>query len=289
MQILSGHTKRVNDIAFSPDGTLLMSSANDDTVRIWDTRSGEGNILIRTPGWTRPVKFAPDGRHVLVRPGECGLEAWSLTDHKRVATLIPTSNASFPAGVAVAKGIALAVANQWIPRPFANIIYAWDTNTWARRVLYRTTENYSFSKLAFDPTGTKLATTVGVIDVTAGTHLLQTRFCGDSIAWSPCGRFIACAGYGPAISIHSAETGMHVATCQLERKHVQDFAFSSDGMALAVVSNEEMVRIWNTRDWSEREGFAWGIGQLKCLAFAPDGMRAACGGHRGEIVIWDWE
>jgi WD40 repeat protein len=289
MRILSGHTKRVNDLAFSPDGTLLVSSANDGTVRLWDTRTGEGDVLIRFHGVNDPVEFAPDGRHVLARPGGCELEAWSVAGRNRVATLIRATNGSFCAGLAVAAGAALAVANQWIPRPFANVLSAWDTTTWEPRVLYRTTDNSTLYGLAFDPTGTRLATAVGVIDVATGARVLAARFPGDSLAWSPCGRLIAGSGYGPKVWVRRAETGAHVTTLQLARKHVQDFAFSPDGAALAVVSNEEVVRIWDTRDWSERPGFAWEVGQLKCLAFAPDGMRAACGGHRGAIVVWDWE
>jgi WD40 repeat protein len=288
MQVLRGHTKRVNDIAFSPDGTLLVSSANDGTVRVWDARTGEGSVLIRSPGVNSPVAFTPDGRHVLVRPGGAGLEAWSVAERRRVATLI-RGGATSPGGIAVARGAALAVANQCIPRPFANVVYAWDTTTWERRLLFRTAENYEFSGLAFDPTDTRLATVVGVVDVATGALVLAARFPGSSLAWSPCGRFVASADYGPMVWVQLAETGAPVTALQLERKYIQDLAFSPDGAALAVVSNEETVRLWDTRDWAERRGFAWQVGQLKCLAFAPDGMRAACGGHRGAIVVWDWE
>ncbi|WP_239465531.1 WD40 repeat domain-containing protein [Gemmata sp. SH-PL17] len=76
---------------------------------------------------------------------------------------------------------------------------------------------------------------------------------------------------------------------KLDRKVIQDFAFSADGTRLAVVSNEEMVRVWDTRTWEEGPVLSWGIGKLKCLAFSPDGTRAACGGHRGAILVWDWQ
>ena len=34
--IQSSHSKPVNTIAFSPDGTWLASGSNDDTLRVWD-------------------------------------------------------------------------------------------------------------------------------------------------------------------------------------------------------------------------------------------------------------
>ncbi|VTR99678.1 (myosin heavy-chain) kinase : G-protein beta WD-40 repeats containing protein OS=Reticulomyxa filosa GN=RFI_22818 PE=4 SV=1: WD40: WD40: WD40: WD40: PD40 [Gemmata massiliana] len=57
-----GHTKRVDCIEFSPDGTRLASAANDGTVRVWDVASG-GQLRAFHPklGPLHWVTFAPDG------------------------------------------------------------------------------------------------------------------------------------------------------------------------------------------------------------------------------------
>ncbi len=40
-RILSGHTDLVISLAFSPDGSCLISGSMDKTIRLWDTKSGE--------------------------------------------------------------------------------------------------------------------------------------------------------------------------------------------------------------------------------------------------------
>src|SRR4030081_2996815 len=46
----SGHSRSVRSLAFSPDGLTLVSSSDDETVRLWDQKSGTQRQSIELPG-----------------------------------------------------------------------------------------------------------------------------------------------------------------------------------------------------------------------------------------------
>lgn len=57
---LRGHTSTVNALVFSPDSKRLVSGA-DETVRLWDTATGENILTLRLDNDLDSVGLSPDG------------------------------------------------------------------------------------------------------------------------------------------------------------------------------------------------------------------------------------
>ena len=64
---LWGHSSVVRNVAFSPDGTRVVSGSSDDTVIIWDAETGKpiGEPWEGHRDWVSSVAFSPDGKQVV--------------------------------------------------------------------------------------------------------------------------------------------------------------------------------------------------------------------------------
>jgi len=63
IRVFIGHTNEIFEVAFSPDGKRLATASNDDTIKIWDTATGQQLLTLKDHTdevWS--VAFSPDGR-----------------------------------------------------------------------------------------------------------------------------------------------------------------------------------------------------------------------------------
>ena len=82
----AGHSDRVTSVEFSPDGSLMATSSEDKTIKLWTyPQGGLSRTLVATEGadtgvtGISAVHFTPDGTHV---DGLAGLRNYLLTQRK---------------------------------------------------------------------------------------------------------------------------------------------------------------------------------------------------------------
>jgi WD40 repeat protein len=92
LKTFSGHDRDVFAVAFSADGNRLASGSVDQTVRVWDVKTGK--LLLTLKGHTfsvRSVAFSPTGKQLASSCHDGTIKIWDLTSKKEVRNL-PVKN-----------------------------------------------------------------------------------------------------------------------------------------------------------------------------------------------------
>lgn len=86
---LKGHTLGpIQSLELSPDESLLLSAAEDGTVRIWDVRTRSEKMVFREhSGWVAVARFSPDGKKVASAGEDRVIHIWDVASGEVLQTL----------------------------------------------------------------------------------------------------------------------------------------------------------------------------------------------------------
>jgi WD40 repeat protein len=271
---ISTPNEHVTAVAFSRFGTRLAAGfrrdwSGDDFNRGYGTvgcfsiapQPGENPDTIQSsdtwfahPYGTRSVSFSPDGTALLTAGSAQRSEAskillWDFDQHQTIGGVTRPPH-PIEAAVLRPDGGAVAAACS----DAGEGLFVWERTTgWAfkRKPLLLRAPGDRCWGLAYSPDGQTLA----------------GAFNSGRVAW-----------WRPGQSQSDWRDGHDGAA--------QALAFSPDGHLLLSTGKDGLIHLWDGLARSRLTTFDWQIGDVRCVAFAPDGLTAAAGGN-GPIVVWD--
>lgn len=81
---LEGHAAPVNGVAFTADGTKLVSGSEDKTVRVWNLESGQVERQLAVPAPVRDLCLSHDGTQIITADEDNTVRLWPLAKPETV-------------------------------------------------------------------------------------------------------------------------------------------------------------------------------------------------------------
>jgi WD40 repeat protein len=86
---ISAHGGNIYSIDFSPDGKLLVSTSNDETVKIWNVETGKINKLLSGHQYaTVFARFSPDGKYLVTASYDMTAKLWEVSTGHCIYTFV---------------------------------------------------------------------------------------------------------------------------------------------------------------------------------------------------------
>jgi WD40 repeat protein len=312
------HPAMVSAAAVSPDGSRLLTGAEDGHARLWNPATGEvvASLPHKDPVWA--VAFGRDGRSALTASGTRAC-LWDVAAARRICLPLKHPRtvwavAFSPEGGTVLTGSLDGKARLWrsdtgrlVGEPLHHgacvraVAFApngktivtggddrkarlWDVATGEPGRVFPHRDGVFAA--AFSPDGTKLLTgdeggLVTLWDVASGAEHYSLPHQGTvwAVAFSPDGKTFAAGAIGDQTArLWDTDTGKPAGAPLQLRGAVRAVAFGPGGRTLLTGSEDKAARLWELPPGSGRGTVLSRPGPLVAMAFSADGRIVATGG-----------
>ncbi|MBS1967584.1 MAG: protein kinase [Chloroflexi bacterium SZAS-1] len=289
-KLLTGHSGPVMSVAVSPDGTQALSASRDNTIILWDLKTGtrlrtlEGHTDdVFTIAWSHSGRLAVSGAK------DDTMILWEVATWKPIGEPLRGHKGDVFAAVFSPDDSKIISASN------DHTLMIWDVAT--RKPLRQLAgHSQEVKAVAFSPDGMRAVSgsadqTLILWDVASGKQIGQP-FKGhaetvQSVAFSPDGSSILSGSSDTTLILWDAATGAIISRMRGHTREVWSIAFSPDGKQALSGSRDGRIGVWNIAT-GQPLFFLRGHGaDIQSVTFLPDGKSVLSGSFDNTLRLWD--
>jgi WD40 repeat protein len=284
---LLGHFDWARTVAFSPDGSQVVTGSDDQSVRIWQVSSGKCiQTLQGHSDCVSSVAFSPDASQLVSGSGDESVRIWQVSTGKCIQTLqghsgYVTSVAFGPDGEHIYSG------------SFDTSVRIWQVSS-GKCIQTLQSHTGGVYSVALSPDGSQIARgsedkSVRIWQVSTGKciHTLQGHSNEVfSVAFSPDGSQVVSGSSDKSVRIWQVSSGNCIQTVQGHSHGVFSVVYSSDGSQVVTGSADKSVRIWQVSSGKCIQTLQGHSRRVLSVAFSPDGSQVVSGSSDTSVRIW---
>jgi len=287
-----GHEKVILSLAFSPNGKLLASGSEDQTINIWDVKSGKVlQTLKEHKGPVQTLAFSPDGKTLASGSVDQTLILWDVKTGKMLDSPLTEHTDTIWSIAFSPDGKLLASGSR------DKTLIFWDVAK--RKPLGKPLPQAGFLRsVTFSPDGKYLAvggedTNVTLWDVAkqqiVGQPLVGHTSTVYDLAFSPDSKLLISASADKTLLLWDVETLKRVAPPFTgHNQQVFNVVFNADNQTIASIADDNSLILWDIgaqqRLGKTLEGHK---ALVNSVTFSPAGNLLASASDDQTLILWD--
>ncbi|MEL7078522.1 MAG: caspase family protein [Cyanobacteria bacterium J06582_2] len=284
---LIGHDQKVNVVAYSPDGSQILTGSSDRTLRLWNSQGESvGQPLQGHTDTVTSAAFSPNGQLIVSGSDDETIRLWDesgksigqLIKHEDTVTAIAFS----PNGKLIASSSDDGRIRLWNTQgnPIGEAFIGHEDTVTA---------------IAFSPDGRLIASasedrTVRVWDTQGDRVIRPWRKHQDlvnAVAFSPDGKLIASGGDDEKIRLWDLQGNEVTKPFIGHVGIIWSIAFSQDGETIVSASSDRTIRFWDLQGNQVKPPLRGHLGLINSIAVHPDGDRVVSSSSDNTVRLWN--